>query len=195
MILLIDNFDSFTYNLVHYIEGLGSSVEVYRNNKITIPEIEKMIRMGMVKKIVISPGPCNPDKAGVTLEVIEKFYKEIPILGVCLGHQAIIQAFGGKVIKGKEPVHGKIFDITHNGKGLFKGIKSPFKATRYHSLIGEIKSLPKDLKITATTKEKTGEEVIMAVEHKKYPVYGVQFHPESIASECGKELLANFLKL
>lgn len=194
MILLIDNYDSFTYNLVHYLEGLNEQVLVHRNDEISIAEIQKMHRVHMIKKIVISPGPCDPNSAGITLELIKKFYDKLPILGVCLGHQAIVQAFGGVIKKAYEPVHGKIYDIYHTGKGIFKDIPSPFKATRYHSLIADTQTMPKYLEVTATTKEKNGKEVIMGVAHKNYPVFGVQFHPESIASEYGKELLANFIK-
>lgn len=185
MILLIDNYDSFTYNLYHYILAAGAlDVKVVRNDKITCEEIKKL----KPEAIVISPGPCTPNEAGISLEVINQFKEKFPILGVCLGHQAIGQAFGGKIIK-TNPMHGKISEVYHENKGIFKNIPSPFKATRYHSLIIERESLPDCLEITAITKE----DVIMAVKHKKFNIHGVQFHPESIASEYGHELIKNFL--
>jgi anthranilate synthase component 2 len=186
MILVIDNYDSFTYNLVQYLGELKEDVEVYRNDKITFQQIKEL----KPKKILISPGPGRPEDAGISCAVIREFAGKIPILGVCLGHQAIGYVYGGKIIGAKKLMHGKTSPIYHRAEGLFKGLPNPFQATRYHSLIVEKKSLPKDLLITAWTKE--GE--IMGVKHKKYPLWGVQFHPESILTQCGKNLLSNFLK-
>lgn len=186
-ITLIDNYDSFTYNLVHYLGELGSDVTVYRNDARSVEEIlaEKPAA------IVISPGPCTPDDAGISLELIEKAPRTLPILGVCLGHQSIGQAFGGKVIRAPQLMHGKLSQIHHKGEGIFKDLPDPFEATRYHSLIVERDSLPDCLHITA----ETNDGLIMALQHEKFPIYGVQFHPESIASEHGHKLLANFLQL
>lgn len=186
MLLMIDNYDSFTYNIVQYFGILGEQIEVYRNDKITIDEIEKMAP----EVIIISPGPGTPDEAGISLEIIEKFKGKIPILGVCLGHQAIGQAFGSKVIRASRIMHGKISKVTHDGKTLFSGFNNPFNATRYHSLIIERETISPDLEITAWTDE--GE--IMGVRHKKYCVEGVQFHPESILTEDGINIFSNFLK-
>ena len=186
MILLIDNYDSFTYNLYHYIAGVSKfDIKVIRNDKITIDEIKKL----PVKAIVISPGPCTPNEAGISLNIIEEFSKTLPILGICLGHQAIGQAFGGNVIR-TEPMHGKVSDVYHDNKGIFQNLPSPFKSTRYHSLIVEKSSLPDCLEVTAQTKD----GIIMALQHKKFNVHGLQFHPESIASEHGHQLIENFLK-
>lgn len=187
MILVIDNYDSFTYNLVQYLGELGADLKVYRNDKITLAEIKK-IRPG---RIVISPGPGVPRCAGISEAVISNFGKTVPTLGVCLGHQAIGEVFGGKVIGAKHLMHGKTSLIYHDGKGIFKGIENPFEATRYHSLIVERKSFPKALKITAETKSKE----IMGLQHKAYPIYGVQFHPESILTFEGKKILRNFLNI
>jgi anthranilate synthase component 2 len=186
MILLLDNYDSFTYNLLHYIEELGYEVKVARNDQISVTEIIDM----HPQAIVISPGPCDPDKAGITLELIEAVKGEIPIFGVCLGHQSIAQVFGGKVIQADLPMHGKTDKMFHKGETIFKDIPSPFIATRYHSLIVERASLPTDLKITAENED----GIIMGLSHKKYNIHGVQFHPESIASEHGHKILDNFLK-
>lgn len=186
MILMIDNFDSFTYNLVQYLEMLNENVIVKRNNEIKIEEIEKL----NPEIIVISPGPGNPKEAGITLDVIKYFKGKIPILGICLGHQSIGEIFGGKVIKAKEPIHGKVYPITHNNKGVFKNLKNPLNVTRYHSLIIERESLPEELEITGETEN--GE--IMGIKHKKYLIEGVQFHPEAILTECGLEMLNNFLE-
>lgn len=188
MILVIDNYDSFTYNLVQYLGELGASLKVYRNDKITIDE---MGRMKGLEKIVISPGPGEPKNAGISEDAIRVFGKDIPILGVCLGHQAIGEVFGGKIVGSKYLMHGKTSLIHHDGEGIFKGLKNPFEATRYHSLIVERKSFPEELKITA----ETDDEEIMGLEHVKYPIYGVQFHPESILTAEGKKLLKNFLDL
>ncbi|SJZ86340.1 para-aminobenzoate synthetase component 2 [Cetobacterium ceti] len=186
MILMIDNFDSFTYNLVQYLEMLNENVIVKRNNEIKIEEIEKL----NPEFIVISPGPGSPREAGITLDVIKYFKGKIPILGICLGHQSIGEIFGGKVIKAKEPIHGKVYPITHNNKGVFKNLKNPLNVTRYHSLIIERESLPEELEITGETEN--GE--IMGIKHKKYLIEGVQFHPEAILTECGLEILNNFLE-
>lgn len=187
MLLMIDNYDSFTYNLVQYFGELGQKLEVFRNDKITIEAIEKK----HPSNIIISPGPGTPSQAGISEEVIRHFAGQIPILGVCLGHQAIGEVFGGKIVRGKMIMHGKTSEIYHDGKTLFKGLPNPFTATRYHSLLVERKSLPKVLEISAWTK--TGE--IMGLRHKKLNVEGVQFHPESILTSSGKQLLQNFLSL
>jgi len=184
-ILLIDNYDSFTYNLFHYLSSLKCKVEVYRNDKIPLNKIRK----NNYKKIVISPGPGNPNQAGSCIEIVKKYYKTIPILGVCLGHQVIGQVFNSKIIEAKKIMHGKTSLIKHNKIGIFKGIKRNITATRYHSLIIDRKSLGKDLVITAETFDK----VIMAIMHKKYNVHGVQFHPESFKTTEGIKLLKNFL--
>ena len=184
-ILLIDNYDSFTYNLYHYLSSLKCKVEVFRNDKIKIDKIKE----NKYKKIVISPGPGNPTQAGNCLKIVKYFYKTIPILGVCLGHQIIGQAFNSKIVGAKKIMHGKTSIIKHNGRGIFKGIKKVISATRYHSLIIDKKNLSKDLIITAETKDK----VIMGIMHKRYNVHGVQFHPESIKTLEGMKLLKNFL--
>ncbi len=185
MILMIDNYDSFTFNLVQYLGELGEEVKVVRNDKISCQEIADM----NPSHLVISPGPCTPNEAGISLEVIRQFAGKIPILGVCLGHQSIGQVFGGKVIRAERLMHGKTSPVLHDGKSIFKGLPTPFTATRYHSLIVERESLPDCFEISAETAE--GE--IMAIRHKEYPIEGVQFHPESIITEHGKELLQNFL--
>ncbi|MCS7231840.1 MAG: aminodeoxychorismate/anthranilate synthase component II [Elusimicrobiota bacterium] len=196
MILIIDNYDSFTYNLVQYIgeicivnKELFQDIKVFRNDKITISKIKKM----RPNYIIISPGPCSPKQAGISVDVIRNFYNKIPILGVCLGHQCIVEAFGGKVIKSKEVFHGKTSYIYHDEKTIYKNLKNPFLATRYHSLIADKNSLPKELEIASWTKD----GVVMGVRLKdsKYIVEGVQFHPESILTEVGKDILLNFLKL
>ena len=184
-ILLIDNYDSFTYNLYHYLSMLKCKVEVYRNDKINVNQIKK----NKYQKIVISPGPGNPNQAGQCLKIVKKFYKTIPILGVCLGHQIIGQVFKSKIIQAKKLMHGKTSFIKHNGKGIFKGVKKTITATRYHSLIVDRKNIGKDLIITAETKDK----IIIGIMHKKYNVHGVQFHPESIKTPEGMKLLKNFL--
>ena len=188
MLLVIDNYDSFTYNLVQYLGELGQTVEVRRNNRVTIDEIENSLRP---ERIVISPGPGTPDDAGITLDVIAHFSGKIPVLGVCLGHQAIGQAFGGKVIRAPELMHGKASRVSHDGKTIFAGMTDPFLAGRYHSLIVEKESLPDSLEISA----RTPEDIIMGLRHRELKVEGVQFHPESILTSEGKQLLANFLKL
>ena len=187
MILVIDNYDSFTYNLVQYLGELGAKLEVARNDQITVAEIEKK----HPERIVISPGPNTPSDAGICLEVIQKFAGRTPILGVCLGHQAIGQAFGGKVVRAPEIMHGKTSKISHDGKTIFCGLPNPFPATRYHSLVIERSSVPDCLEVTAETEE--GE--IMGVRHRQFPIWGVQFHPESILTENGRQILKNFLRL
>ncbi|MFA6281425.1 MAG: aminodeoxychorismate/anthranilate synthase component II [Candidatus Omnitrophota bacterium] len=187
MLLVIDNYDSFTYNLVQYLEELGAHVVVYRNNKIDIEKLKKL----KIEKIVISPGPGSPKDSGISCDVIKEFYKTVPILGVCLGHQCIGYVFGANIKRAPCIMHGKTSSIYHNKKGIFKGIKNPFEATRYHSLIIEKKTLSKNLAITARTKDGT----IMGIKDKKYPLFGVQFHPESILTLEGKKLLNNFLKI
>ena len=184
-ILLIDNYDSFTYNLYHYLSSLKCKVDVYRNDKVEINRIKK----NKYHKIVISPGPGNPNQAGQCLRIVKKFYKEIPILGVCLGHQIIGQVFGSRIIGAKELMHGKTSLIKHSGEGVFKNIKKIISATRYHSLMIDRKTLSKELIITAETNDKT----IMGIMHKKYNVHGVQFHPESIKTPVGLKILKNFI--
>ena len=185
MILMIDNYDSFTYNLVQYLNMLNESVEVFRNDKISLNKIEKL----NPEMIVISPGPCTPNEAGVSLDILRNFKNKFPILGICLGHQVIAQSFGAKIIKAKKPIHGKVHQINHKGIGVFKNLKKPLNVTRYHSLIVERETLPNCFEITAETK--IGE--IMALKHKKYPIESVQFHPEAILTENGLDLLNNFL--
>jgi anthranilate synthase/aminodeoxychorismate synthase-like glutamine amidotransferase len=184
MILMIDNYDSFTYNIVQYLGEFTKDVVVYKNDAITVEGIRDL----NPDKIVISPGPSWPENAGISKEVITTFMKEIPILGVCLGHQCIAEALGGKVKRNYRIMHGKVSPVFHDGKGVYKGMKNPFTASRYHSLVAEKKSLPKELIVSAWTKE--GE--IMGVRHKKYPLEGVQFHPESILTEDGKKIIGNF---
>jgi anthranilate synthase component 2 len=187
MIVLIDNYDSFTFNLVHYLGGLGVDVVVHRNDKVSIAEV----LAGGPQGIVLSPGPCTPNEAGICLDLIEQASAIIPILGVCLGHQAIGQAFGGSIVRAPVPVHGKLSEIRHQGMGVFRGINGPFKATRYHSLVIDRTTLPHELTVTA----ETDDGLIMGVAHMERPVHGVQFHPESIASEHGHLILKNFLDL
>ena len=185
--LMIDNYDSFTYNLVQYFQELGEEVEVFRNDKITVDEIERK----KPRRLVISPGPCSPAEAGVSVEAIRELAGKMPILGVCLGHQSIAHAFGGRVVRAASLMHGKTSPIHHDGRGLFKDLSNPFDATRYHSLIVERESLPECLRVTAWTKE----QEIMGMEHVELPLWGVQFHPESILSVEGKKLLKNFLEM
>ena len=187
MILIIDNYDSFTYNLVQYIGTLNPELEVYRNDKITLNEIRTM----NPQRIVISPGPGKPEDAGLSIDVVKEFGESTPIFGICLGHQAITVAFGGKVDRADEIVHGKTSTITHSGSEIFHGIPEIFEATRYHSLVSMKDSFPSILKVTANT----DNGLIMALEHKEYPVYGVQFHPESIVTEYGMDMIKNFLKI
>lgn len=190
MLLMIDNYDSFTYNLVQYFGELGQPVEVWRNDKISISEIEQK----KPSYIVISPGPCDPDKAGVSLEVIKHFAGKIPLLGVCLGHQALGQAFGGQVVRAREVMHGRLSDITHTGVGVFANLPNPLTVTRYHSLVVDKDTLPDCFELTAwTTLPDSSVDEIMGIRHKTLPLEGVQFHPESILSQAGHELLKNFL--
>jgi anthranilate synthase component 2 len=187
MFLLIDNYDSFTYNLYHFLGELGAEMTVKRNDALTAAEAVAMSPQG----IILSPGPCTPNEAGICLDLIKAAAGKIPLLGVCLGHQAIGQAFGGKVIRAPAPMHGKLSQVTHKGLGLFQDIPSPFTGTRYHSLIVERAALPACLEITA----ETTDGIVMGLRHRELPIHGVQFHPESIASEHGHKLLANFLRL
>jgi anthranilate synthase/aminodeoxychorismate synthase-like glutamine amidotransferase len=187
MLLMIDNYDSFTYNLVQYLGELGQDLKVYRNNKITIAEIEEM----KPERIVISPGPCTPKEAGISIDLILHYAGKLPVLGVCLGHQSIGEAFGGDVIRAPYLMHGKTSMIHHDGKTIFSGLPNPFEATRYHSLIIKRDTLPRSLEISAWTED----GIIMGVRHRRFKVEGVQFHPESILTGAGKDLLRNFLKL
>lgn len=187
MILMIDNYDSFVYNLVQYFKELDEDIVVKRNDEITIGDIKTL----NPEIIVLSPGPCSPTEAGICIEAVENFKGKIPILGICLGHQTIGQVFGSKIVKAIEPVHGKVHSITHDGKGVFTNIKNPLNVTRYHSLVVDTETLSDELEITAKTKE--GE--IMGLRHKKYMIEGVQFHPEAVLTECGHELLRNFITL
>lgn len=187
MLLMIDNYDSFTYNLVQYFMQLGEEVEVVRNDKLTLADIERMAP----QQLVISPGPCTPAEAGISVAAIQYFAGKIPLLGICLGHQSMAAAFGGRVVRADTLMHGKTSLISHDGQGLFAGIDNPFEATRYHSLVAEPASFPACLKITA----RTDAEVIMGLEHRELPLWGVQFHPESILTRCGLDLLENFLRL
>jgi len=187
MLLMIDNYDSFTYNIVQYFCQLGEEVQVYRNNRITLEEIEAL----KPERLVISPGPCSPEEAGISVAAIKRFAGKIPLLGVCLGHQAIGAAFGGNVVRSVSLMHGKTSPILHDGKELFNGLPSPFNATRYHSLIVDRPTLPDCLEVTAWVEN--GE--IMGLRHKELPIWGIQFHPESILTEGGMDLLRNFLKL
>ena len=192
MLLMIDNYDSFTYNLVQYLGELGADVRVYRNDQITVAQIEQLAP----EKIVISPGPCTPNEAGVSVDTIKRFAAHIPILGVCLGHQSIGQAFGGQVVHAREIMHGKTSPIFHRNTDVFQGLDNPFTATRYHSLVVSRESLPACLEITAWTRTESGEiDEIMGLRHRELPVYGVQFHPESILTQQGHDLLRNFLSL
>ena len=187
MILLIDNYDSFTFNLYQHLSELGADVAVHRNDKISLDDIERMLPT--LERIVISPGPCTPAEAGISMDVIREFAGQVPMLGVCLGHQSIGAAFGGNVIRADELMHGKTSMIYHHDTGVFAGLPNPFIATRYHSLIVERSSLPADLEITA----ETADGIIMGLRHRQFPIEGVQFHPESILTTVGKNLLANFI--
>jgi anthranilate synthase component II len=192
MLLMIDNYDSFTYNLVQYFGELGVSVEIYRNDEITLQKIEELAP----RWLVISPGPCTPNEAGISVEAIQCFSGRIPLLGVCLGHQSIVSAFGGEVVRARKVMHGKVSDIYHQGQGVFSGLSEPFEATRYHSLVARRESLPDCLEVTAWTHQENGlEDEIMGLRHKQHPTEGVQFHPESIKTQQGRDLLQNFLSL
>lgn len=186
MYIMIDNYDSFVHNIVRYLEELDADVSVFRNNRVTIETLVSLQPQG----IIISPGPCTPNEAGISLDAIKYFAGKIPILGICLGHQAIAQVFGGRIIKGKEPVHGKLSLIKHDDKGVFRGIKNPYQVTRYHSLVVD-KHLPYELEISALSQD----GAVMGIRHKKYPIEGVQFHPEAHLTEHGHDLLRNFLEM
>ena len=191
MVFVLDNYDSFTYNLVQYLGELGAEVVVRRNDQTTIAEIESM----RPERILLSPGPCTPQEAGISIELIRHFAGKLPILGVCLGHQAIGAAFGADIVRAPKLMHGKTSQVQHDGKTIFSGLPSPMTATRYHSLIVQEKGLPKDLEISAYATENGSPRVIMAFRHKRFPVEGVQFHPESVLTGEGKKLIANFLRL
>ena len=187
MLLMIDNYDSFVYNLVRYFEELGEEIIIYRNDKITIKDIESM----NIDGIVISPGPKSPKEAGLSLDIIDKFKEKLPILGICLGHQCIGHYFKAVVKKGNEPVHGKMFNITHNNRGIFEEVKNPLRVTRYHSLIVDKENFPDSIEIISETED----NIIMGIKHKEYPIYGVQFHPEAEMTEEGHKILNNFIKI
>ena len=190
MVFVLDNYDSFTYNLVQYLGELGAEVEVRRNDQISVAEIEAM----RPEKIVISPGPCTPQEAGISVELVRHFAGKTPILGVCLGHQAIGAAFGGKIVRARKLMHGKTSRIEHDGRGVFAKLPSPLTATRYHSLIVEESSLPQELEITARSHDQSGENVIMGLRHRQFRIEGVQFHPESVLTSDGKHMVQNFLE-
>jgi anthranilate synthase/aminodeoxychorismate synthase-like glutamine amidotransferase len=191
MIFVLDNYDSFTYNLVQYLGELGAEVMVRRNDEVTVTEIEAM----RPERILVSPGPCTPQEAGISIELVRHFTGKVPVLGVCLGHQAIGAAFGGEIIRAPKLMHGKTSEVQHDGKTIFKDLPSPMTATRYHSLIVEEKSLPKELEISAYAIEPDGSRVIMGFRHRRFPVEGVQFHPESVLTGEGKKLIGNFLRI
>jgi len=191
MVFVLDNYDSFTYNLVQYLGELGAEVVVRRNDEVTVTGVEAM----RPERILLSPGPCTPQEAGISIELVRHFAGKVPVLGVCLGHQAIGAAFGGEVVRAPKLMHGKTSDVQHDGKTIFSGLPSPMTATRYHSLIVQEKGLPKDLEISAYTTENGGTRVIMGLRHKQFPVEGVQFHPESVLTGEGKRLIGNFLRM
>ena len=191
MVFVLDNYDSFTYNLVQYLGELGARVEVRRNDRVSVAEVEVL----RPDRIVVSPGPCTPHDAGISIELIRHFSGKVPVLGVCLGHQALGAAFGGKVVRAKNLMHGKTSRVEHDGKTIFRGLESPMTATRYHSLIVSDRELPADLETSAYTTERDGTRVIMGLRHRKFPVEGVQFHPESVLTDQGRKLIANFLAL
>ncbi len=191
MLLMIDNYDSFTYNLVQYFGELGADVRVYRNDEISVEQVVELAP----ERIVVSPGPCTPNEAGISVPLIRELAARVPILGVCLGHQSIGQAFGGRIVKAREVMHGKTSPVYHAGRGVFSGLDNPFQATRYHSLVIEASSLPDCLEVTAWTQTTAGErDEIMGVRHREYPIQGVQFHPESILTRHGHDLLRNFIE-
>lgn len=191
MVFVLDNYDSFTYNLVQYLGELGAEVEVRRNDQVTVQEIERL----QPDRIVISPGPCTPQDAGISIELIRHFTGKVPVLGVCLGHQALGAAFGGQVVRASNLMHGKTSSVQHDGKTIFSGLPCPMTATRYHSLIVSEASLPLELEVSASALERDGSRVIMGLRHRKYPLEGVQFHPESVLTDAGKKLIGNFLAL
>jgi anthranilate synthase/aminodeoxychorismate synthase-like glutamine amidotransferase len=191
MVFVLDNYDSFTYNLVQYLGELGAEVEVRRNDQVTVDEVEAM----QPERIVISPGPCTPHEAGISVALIRRVAGKVPLLGVCLGHQALGAAFGGQVVRAKNLMHGKTSPVEHDGKTIFRGLPSPMTATRYHSLIVAEEGLPAELEVSARTQEPDGSSVIMGLRHREFPVEGVQFHPESVLTDQGKRLIRNFLAL
>jgi anthranilate synthase/aminodeoxychorismate synthase-like glutamine amidotransferase len=191
VVFVLDNYDSFTYNLVQYLGELGAEVEVRRNDQVNLNEVEAL----RPERIVVSPGPCTPSDAGISVELIRRFAGKVPVLGVCLGHQALGEAFGGKIVRAKNLMHGKTSPVEHDGRTIFEGLTSPMTATRYHSLIVSEDGLPPELEVSARTVESDGTSVIMGLRHRKFPVEGVQFHPESVLTEEGKKLVANFLGL
>ena len=191
MIFVLDNYDSFTYNLVQYLGESGADVQVRRNDQVSVAEVEQMAP----DRILVSPGPCTPQDAGISIDLIRHFAGKVPLLGVCLGHQAIGAAFGGEVVRAPFLMHGKTSEIAHDGRTIFSGVSSPFTATRYHSLIVSEKGLPDELEVSASTTERDGTRTIMGLRHRRYPVEGVQFHPESVLTAEGKKLIENFLSL
>ena len=191
MVFVLDNYDSFTYNLVQYLGELGAEVEVRRNDQVSVAEVEAL----HPDRILVSPGPCTPTDAGISVELIRHFAGKVPVLGVCLGHQAIGEAFGGKIIRANHLMHGKTSRVEHDGRTIFQGVTSPMTATRYHSLIVSQDKLPAELEVSARSTERDGSKVIMGLRHRKFPVEGVQFHPESVLTDQGKKLVANFLAL
>jgi anthranilate synthase/aminodeoxychorismate synthase-like glutamine amidotransferase len=191
VVFVLDNYDSFTYNLVQYVGELGAEVEVRRNDQVTVAELEAM----GPERIIVSPGPCTPHEAGISIDLIRHFTGKIPVLGVCLGHQAIGEAFGGRVVRAAHIMHGKTSVVVHDNRTVFQGLPMPMTATRYHSLIVEEKNLPRELEVSAWTTEKDGSRTIMGLRHRQYPVEGVQFHPESVLTDAGKKLVANFLSI
>jgi len=191
MVFILDNYDSFTYNLAQYLGELGETVEVRRNDQVTLADIER----SRPARVVISPGPCTPHEAGISISLIRHFAGKLPILGVCLGHQAIGAAFGGQVVRAPKPVHGKTSSVEHDDRGVFRGLPQPLTATRYHSLIVEENSCPPELEISARVRERGGKTLVMGLRHKRFPIEGVQFHPESVLTESGRELLRNFLEM
>jgi anthranilate synthase/aminodeoxychorismate synthase-like glutamine amidotransferase len=191
MVFVLDNYDSFTYNLVQYLGELGAEVVVRRNDQVTVPEVEVM----HPQRILLSPGPCTPQEAGISIDLVRHFAGKVPVLGVSLGHQAIGAAFGGEIVRAPKLMHGKTSEVQHDGRTIFKGLRSPMTATRYHSLIVQEKGLPKDLEISAYATENGGSRVIMGLRHKQFPVEGVQFHPESVLTREGNKLIDNFLRI
>jgi anthranilate synthase/aminodeoxychorismate synthase-like glutamine amidotransferase len=191
MVFVLDNYDSFTYNLVQYLGELGATIEVRRNDQVTVEEVESL----RPERILVSPGPCTPGEAGISINLIRHFAGKVPVLGVCLGHQAIGEAFGGKIVRAKTLMHGKTSEVEHDGRTIFQGVHSPMTATRYHSLIVRESDLPEELEVSARTTDHDGNSVIMGLRHKRMPVEGVQFHPESVLTRDGKQLIKNFLQL